>query len=132
MLKARCGHTTRTTRFELRRQANLMISSRRENQAERSHQRPPRYLTSIKLRTAHHVGIQGRGVVSLIIKQIVGLRSRQKNCWRWSDRRVVPDRFWQTHKIVVTSSLETTEYTHRVKYYASLDIWFVRYQKYLK
>jgi len=72
-----------------------MISSRRENQAESS-QRPPRYLTSIKLRTAHHDGIQGRGVVPLTTKQIVELRSRQKNCWRWSDRRVAPDRFWQT------------------------------------
>lgn len=83
------------TRLKTRRRANSMISPRRVNQEERNHQ-PFRYLTSIKPRTAHHVGIQGRGVAPLITEQIVGPRSssRQKNRWRWSDRRVAPDRFW--------------------------------------
>lgn len=123
---------TRTTRLKTRRRMNSMISPRRVNQAERSHQRPPRYLTSIKPRTAHHVGIQGRGVAPLITDQIVGPRSssRQKNRWRWFDRRVAPDRFWQTYEIVVGSSWSgQTHVSHKILR-DSLDICFQNTNKY--
>lgn len=118
--------TRNTTRLETRRQANSMISPRRENQAERSYQRPPRYLTSIKPRTAHHVGIQGRGVAPLITEQIVGDSARRRDKKIVGDDLIVASRRIDFGRLMKSWSrvLEAIKHTYRVKYYDSVNIQY--------